>query len=202
VENDNSPEVIREQMQQTRNSLTEKVEKLEEQVIGTMQTATDAVQNTVDTVKDTVDNVRSSVEETVCTVKETVRETFDISSHVRERPWVAVGAAVATGFVVGHFVFGRSGRREEAPRRFTEPPPSPARFTSDAASQEPSWFSKLMNKAGDELYRLGESAMNQAIASLRTTVSEGVPRLISEVEERITGESHGHGNGRVMSTVN
>jgi len=195
VENDISPELIQERMQRTRDSLTDKVAQLEEQVIGTVQTATDAMQSTVDTVKDTVDDVRSSVAETVSTVKETVRQTFDVSSHVRERPWLMLGAAVATGFVTSRVVFGhraksetRSGEREaESTRsRFVS---EPSNFNPPAApaSKAPSWYDRLMTRVGDELYNLGETAMNQAIEALRTSTNEGVPRLISEVEHLITG---------------
>ena len=200
MENNDSPELIQERMLQTRNALTDKVVKLEEQVLGTMQTATDAVQSTVETVKDTVDNVRLTMEDTMSSVKETVRQTFDISGHVQERPWLMLGAAVATGFAMGRFAFGRSGPSHKpveaaAPPLFREPPPAPQPVA--ATPREPSWLDKLMTRAGNELYKLGEQAMEQAMDSLKHTVHEGVPKLMSEVEDRIVGAVHSprHGNG-------
>ena len=60
-----SPEVIEKEMQTTRESLTEKVSLLEQQVVGTLQSSTTAVQDTVESVKsavqDTVDSVTGSV---------------------------------------------------------------------------------------------------------------------------------------------
>ena len=97
MENDTSPDVIQKRMQRTRNSLTDKVAQLEEHVMGTVQTATDAVQSTVEAVKGTVQDVRSTVEETVSNVSDTVRSTFDLSSHVRENPWLSMGVATHIG---------------------------------------------------------------------------------------------------------
>ena len=46
MENNESPELIEQRMQETRNSLTEKVAMLEDHVVGTVQTATSAVKDT------------------------------------------------------------------------------------------------------------------------------------------------------------
>lgn len=194
----NSPDLIQERMQETRNSLTDKVAMLEDHVMGTVQTATDAVQSTVEAVKDTMQGVKSSVEETVSTVASTVRDTFDISAHVRENPWLALGIAVASGFAAGRVIFPGNKKLGERMRvKFEEPPPPMTPVAGQyrpARERTPSWFDRLMDRAGDELVALGESAMQKAMAALKQSVDEGVPRLISEVEHRITGHN-GHGNG-------
>jgi ElaB/YqjD/DUF883 family membrane-anchored ribosome-binding protein len=99
---DNEPEeVIKHQMLETRASLAEKLETLEQQVVGTVQSATHAVADTVESVKDavqeTVEMARSSVHETV----EAVKETFDLSRQVRAHPWAMFGGSVALGYVSG-----------------------------------------------------------------------------------------------------
>jgi phosphate uptake regulator len=73
---DDSPEVIRLQMEETRASLSEKLETLEQQVVGTVQDARAAVTDTVETVKE-------AVHETV----ETVKDTFDIGAQMQRHPW-------------------------------------------------------------------------------------------------------------------
>lgn len=115
---DNEPEVIRRQMEDTRTALSEKLETLEQQVVGTVQGATAAVNETVESVKevvqdtvctvkdvvqDTVDTVKGSVEETV----ETVKETFDLRHQVDQHPWAMVGGSVALGYL-GGFLFAKS----------------------------------------------------------------------------------------------
>src|SRR5262245_30513341 len=56
---------IRHEMQETRESITEKVAALENQVLGTIQTAADTVTNTVEAVKDVVTAAPHAVSDTV-----------------------------------------------------------------------------------------------------------------------------------------
>jgi len=119
---DDEPEVIRQQMEDTRSDLTRKIEALEHQVVSTVQSTTSAVTNTVESVKDavqeTVSAVKGTVSDTVCSVKETVsdtvegvKETLDIRHQVEEHPWLMFGASVAAGYV-GGLVLGGGGRAQ------------------------------------------------------------------------------------------
>jgi len=99
---DHEPEeVIKQQMLETRASLTEKLETLEQQVVGTVHSATTAVTDTVESVKgavqQTVELAKASVHDTV----EAVKDTFDLSRQVREHPWAMVGGSVTVGFAAG-----------------------------------------------------------------------------------------------------
>jgi len=101
-------EVIRQQMEDTRTSLTAKLETLEEKLVSTVQETTSAVQETVSTVKETVHEGVEAVHETVATVKEgvnesveTVKDFFDIQAQVNHHPWLMVGGSVAVGFTLG-----------------------------------------------------------------------------------------------------
>lgn len=116
---DSESQVIREQMDQTRASLTDKLEELENKVMGSVQGASNAVRETVEevmhtvesvkeTVHDTVETVKGTVQETVDTVKgsvsdtvDTVRETFDIQHQVDKHPWMMMAGATAVGFIAG-----------------------------------------------------------------------------------------------------
>jgi ElaB/YqjD/DUF883 family membrane-anchored ribosome-binding protein len=112
---DDKTEVIRHNIEETRTSLTEKLETLEQQVVGTVQNTTNAVTDTVGSVKEavqgTVDAVKDTVSSTVQTVKGTVRDTveavkdsLDISQHVRNYPWAMFGGSVAAGYLVGAYL--------------------------------------------------------------------------------------------------
>lgn len=119
---DEDPEVIKSRMEETRNSLVEKVETLERQVSQTVQEATNVVSTTVESVKDAVDTTVGSVKEvvgsTVDSVKDavdttteavqstfdTVKQTFDVAGHVQRSPWLMMGGAVLTGFVAGKMI--------------------------------------------------------------------------------------------------
>src|ERR1700681_3970542 len=86
---DNETEVIKHQMEETRTSLTDKLETLENQVVETVQETTTAV-------ADTVENV-----------KEAVQETVNLRHQVERHPWPMLGLSVATGYLAGR-LFNRA----------------------------------------------------------------------------------------------
>jgi len=191
-----SPELIEQEMQQTRASLTEKVAALEHQVLGTIQNATEAVHSTVESVKAAVHDVSSTVKDTVSesvhTVKEQVSSTLDVTRHTRENPWAMVGGAAAVGFVAGYFFFGPRGEHSRAARRAiggsfdglseaSRPAPAPAYQPQQyTAPRRPGWLDEIFDRVGEEAKKLGEMALASATASLRQAVQHQVPKLIEE----------------------
>jgi len=101
---ENETELIRQQMLETRTSLSEKLEALQEQVLstveGTTRTVTETVQTVQEAVQDTVSTVSGSVQDTV----DSVKDTLDLKLQVTRRPWLMVGGAVAVGFVGGRLL--------------------------------------------------------------------------------------------------
>lgn len=65
-------DLIRDEMTDTRTSLSDKLEKLEAKVAGTVSDATGTVKDTVAAVKETVQDTKDVVTDTVEAVKETV----------------------------------------------------------------------------------------------------------------------------------
>ena len=105
---DKSPEAIEREMFQTRESITEKVAALESQVVGSVQSAADTLSSTVDAVKSLVSGAPEAVSDTVkqatAAVSDAMRDTFDITGHVRRHPWAAVGASALLGCLTGWLV--------------------------------------------------------------------------------------------------
>ena len=102
---DQEPEVIRQQIDQTRSALTEKLETRENQV-------RDTVTNAKTTVEETIGSVKSTVHETVATVK----RTFDLPYQVERHPWGMFGGSILVGYLVGTLWPGRpAGRRALGP---------------------------------------------------------------------------------------
>lgn len=114
---DDELEVIRERMEETRSSLADKVDALENTILGTVESTTHSVAETVEAVKD-------KVEETVETVKETVKEAFNVRGHIERHPWLAMGVSVATGYVAGSWLLPSS------PPEALPPPPVPIEDTA------------------------------------------------------------------------
>ena len=89
---------LHEEIDQTRADLTDKLQTLENQVMGTVTNARENVEGTIEqvtsTVQETVEQVTSTVQDTVAQVK----KTFDLDYQIQVRPWVLVGGSVAAGF--------------------------------------------------------------------------------------------------------
>jgi len=111
--------MIRQEMQQTRTALTEKLEALEQRMLDTVQTTTQAIQGTASTVQETVNTVKGAIEDTVSSVRQTIqgtvcdvkqsfdgtvdsmKESLDPELQTQRHPWALVGGAVCAGYVSG-----------------------------------------------------------------------------------------------------
>jgi ElaB/YqjD/DUF883 family membrane-anchored ribosome-binding protein len=198
-----SPELIEREMEETRESLTEKVSLLEQKVVGKLESATDAVQDTVQSVRsavqDTVAAVTGTVKHSVESMSEGVKEALDVKKHVRENPWAMVGGAATLGFVTGLLVFGR-GSSARAARPMAAGGSQPAFTPLAAAPQRPAWLNDLFEIAGREIKKVAEQALATTTASLKQTVETGIPKLIDSAlpnvgpKEACEEEKH-FGNG-------
>jgi ElaB/YqjD/DUF883 family membrane-anchored ribosome-binding protein len=191
---DNELEVIRDEMEQTRANLAEKLGALETQVRETVSGATEAVNSTVEGVKDVV----SSVSETF----ETVTDTFDVSKQVEQRPWLAMGAAVATGFVIAQ-VFDRASRPAEPSAARTDVPLERVGGVEAPRREEPGLMDSLgkllpdvSGVANTVVSSLGGVAVGSLMGLIREFASGGLPKewqgdvtkLIDDVTKQLGGE--------------
>jgi ElaB/YqjD/DUF883 family membrane-anchored ribosome-binding protein len=199
------PELIKRDMCDTRQSLTDKVSELERQVMGTVHHAANAVQ-------DTVNNVKSAVQNTMSGVK----ATFDVASHVRENPWTAIGIAAATGAIAGyltaphhrsHGAFKESaslGGTYAATHATAERP-----LTPTLPSPFVGIFDEIVGAIRRELIHVGEAALTTIAASLQEAIANGVRNLVDskmssnnlrdeiDDESRVRSERHnGHAGAR------
>jgi ElaB/YqjD/DUF883 family membrane-anchored ribosome-binding protein len=145
---DNEPEeVIKHQMLETRASLAEKLETLEQQVVGTVQSATNAAADTVESIKEaveqTIEQARSSVHETI----EAVKETFDLPHHVRAHPWAMLGGSVALGYASGRLL-GRA--RHATDKGYLEGAPSLSTLAAHPKSERDGGLASSLSPASRE----------------------------------------------------
>jgi len=119
----------RHDIEETRASMNEKLELLEERVRDTLEetkTAVDdivenvkgTVEVTVDAVKETVDGAKSTVENIVENVKDTmddtvtkVKRSFDLRYQVEQHPWLMLGGSVIAGSVLASLLHRGNGAR-------------------------------------------------------------------------------------------
>jgi ElaB/YqjD/DUF883 family membrane-anchored ribosome-binding protein len=198
---DNEPEVIRQQMAETRASLSDKVETLEEKVVGTVEGATSAVSDTVDNVKEAVHETVASVKDTVHDAVEGVKETFDLPRQVERHPWLMMGASVALGYVGGRLL-GRltshPSHRHAPSRAWTAEgdgwsaaarpqtrswiaeeaasPPVPRGPLSQAATHARQWTGLF----APELAKLKSLAIGYLGGAIRDVMSQSLPEAMRE----------------------
>lgn len=182
---DIEPEVARQQMDDTRASLTDKLGTLEQHVVDTVQGATDAV-------ADTVENVKDAVHETV----ENVKDTLNISLQVRRHPWGMMVGSVALGYLGGYLLY-RAGSARAKPSDLTSQPPAPDRVTTppngvstrhrsagtsgdkpapEAARgpSEPGWLSGAKAQFGPEITKLKELVVGTVLSAVRDMITQAV----------------------------
>ena len=87
----------------------QELDQLGQQASAAVETVTDTVESVTEGVQQTVESVSEGVQQSVASVQ----DALDISGHVQRHPWLAVGAAVAAGYVVGSLLSRPGGQGEE-----------------------------------------------------------------------------------------
>ncbi|MEI8020369.1 MAG: hypothetical protein WCH39_19360 [Schlesneria sp.] len=95
-----TPAMIRQQMEQTKLQLAEKLESLERQVSTTVHTTETALNATMETVE----TVSGAVHGTV----NSIANLLDVTRHVENHPWLIVGGAVLAGYLTAEFFTGET----------------------------------------------------------------------------------------------
>jgi hypothetical protein len=178
---DPEAEVIKHQMQETRSSLTEKLETLEQQVVGTVQSTTSAVTNTVENVTGAVQETAATVKESVREVVENVKDSLDIPRQVQRHPWFMLGGSVFLGFVGGRLL--QSLEPRPVSYRGYAPPPRPlaeaahktAEVASAAARSMPGWVAAVAETFAPEIDKLKRAGIGMALGFVRDKLAESVP---------------------------
>jgi hypothetical protein len=175
-------------MTETRAALSDKLEALEDRILGTVTETTAAVAETVDTVKEAVANTVTSVSETVTETVESVKETFDLAGQVQRHPWLAFGSTVLLSFLGTHLLSQRS------PPTARTPPVGPPAPTEPSTDQElgTHWLSVLapVTTALNEL-AIGTTTGvlgRMALDALPDSVQGAVQRTLDRMTEGLGGQ--------------
>jgi ElaB/YqjD/DUF883 family membrane-anchored ribosome-binding protein len=190
---DPQPDVIRQQIEETRSSLTEKLETLEAEVKDTMQSAKDTVQSAKESVEETITNVKESVH----TATAAVKQTFDIPYQVDHHPWAMMGLSLVSGIVAGVLLGRRTSPDRRLARRMAEAsyePPlrdeaAPAFARSRLTHGEPGrpgFMDKLTEGLVGEVEKAKDLAIKTVVEVVDNVVQRSIPVLGTAVEDMMT----------------
>lgn len=195
------PDVIRQQIEETRSSLTDKIETLEEQVRATVEGAKATVEGTIENVKETVEGVKESVQDTITNVKDSmhdtvqsVKQTLDLRYQTERHPWAMVAGSLAAGFVVGNLI---EGQRQQSRRPFAGTPANldpwrteqravaadrAPRAAAVPAPARPGLTDKLMDQFGDEINMVKDMAVAALMGLARDMAKQYLPQLGPQID--------------------
>lgn len=182
-----SPDQLEREMERTRESITEKVEALENQVLGTIHNATTTVSETVDAVKEAVHTAPDAVRDTLHEIVNVFRETigsFSVSGCISSYPVAALGTTTFAGFLAGYLT-GGSREQSFAHGRSTSEPIR--RQTAMPAVEQPSMLGEMLGQLGCEARKLASQALSSGVASLRQSIEKHLPEVIDGAVERAVG---------------
>jgi len=204
---DDEAEVIRTQMLETRTSMTEKFEAIEDKLTSVVQDTAESVTGAVGAVTQTVDSVKDAVQDTMKSVTgaaedavESVREAFDIRRQVDRNPWLMLGGAVAVGFAGGLLLSrllppassrAAGGAAPSLPR---EPIPASAAAsvgTNGASHASRSdWLSDLGGALEPVLHRVKSLAIGATVGvvgeMVLSSMPEGMRGQLGQVVDQLT----------------
>jgi uncharacterized membrane protein len=118
---------LEKDIEDTRAVMTEKIDMIEDRVNETMEGTkatidsvmekVKGVQETIDTAKSTIDNILETIKHTMEETIERVKYTSTVIEQVDQNPWIMLGSAVLTGYVLGGLNEGRSPSQHSIPEK-------------------------------------------------------------------------------------
>jgi hypothetical protein len=168
------------------------------------QGSNDIRQNIEDT-RSSLDDKLNMLEDKASLTSEKVKQAIDIRAQVVERPWTALGVAVAAGFVLGSMGGSDEPDYERYNQRWgNQPAPTPVNYNTTASyasmsnggatggSNESSTTEKIMEKGSDflsqfddEIDMLKGAAVAALTAFIRDSVREYSPKLGGLLDEQM-----------------
>ena len=176
---------MRQEIDCTRSAMTDKLEALEDRVMGTVQSAQETVEDSIQLTKDTV---------------ATVKRNFDIKYQVEQHPWAMVGGCFVVGLALGGLF-----RRVRHPSRQAPNPPagnvtplaeSPRLFAEQSnrdsfvtAAPPPRPHSMAANGSGffgqfqEEIDKVKGIAIGYVMGLARDSIKDAVPQLAAQIDD-------------------
>jgi ElaB/YqjD/DUF883 family membrane-anchored ribosome-binding protein len=181
--------LIRKEMEDTRTSLSDKLEALEKKVADKVQPVTDAVERTTEAVAETAENVKETVKAVTEKVEETVQSVasaFDLRRHAERHPWLVLGVAATSGCLIGACLARRAQRHQHAAE-------APVRVRhakgGNGASHHPEW--SAARRAREKERPAKESLFAEEIRTLKGLAISSLLGFVRDLAKRAMPGSMG-----------
>jgi len=171
---------MREEIDCTRSDMADKLEALEDRVMGTVQSAHETVDDSIQMARDTV---------------ATVKRNFDIKYQVEQHPWAVVGGCFFVGLALGGLYLGVRRGSRQAPNRPAADETRvymPSKLTNGsiaAAASPPQPYSTSANRPGffgrfdEEIDKVKGMAVGYVMGLVRDSIKDAVPQLASQIDD-------------------
>ena len=161
---DDTPEVIRKQMDETKLQLVEKLESLEQQVTQTVQSTSTAVHATVASVQETVESVTGTVQDVV----HSVSNALNLQRQFDRHPWLILGGAAVLGYLAAKLLTEPEPASAQSPA--TASPPSPFAAASTHENRVPGMNSPW--------HQLRNAALGSILGIVQQVASRATPHVL------------------------
>jgi len=207
---DPKPDLIREDIDETRSALTEKLETLEGQLRGTVESAKQTVEGTIENVKDSIRHLSPIYQTT-------------------QHPYLMVGGALATGLLAGRLLQskgsegGLSWMQPVTPSLAVERPAPDSEYVSEqvglprtseyeefigdrpgfaSAKSGPSLFTRLLGQFDDEIQMVKGMLLKGVLDAAGDAVKRSAPKwgsqidqVVDSVAQKLAGEPRSSSSG-------
>jgi hypothetical protein len=139
-----------------------------------------------DYIRQDIETTRSALDDKLDALETKARQTFDLKHQVSERPWMALGAAMAAGYVLG------SMGGDSEPQRWHGQPVTTTDYNQHAFStperHEPSGGDRFLAQFDDEIEMLKSAAISTITTMLRDAIREYVPQMGQQLDRMNQGQ--------------
>ncbi|MFN0197675.1 MAG: hypothetical protein ACKVT0_13100 [Planctomycetaceae bacterium] len=185
---DESPEVIRRQIELTKLQLIQNLGSLELQVAETVQSTFTKMNNSVESVHETVETVTAAVHEAV----QSVTNAFDVRRQIERHPWLVIGGSAVIGCLAVKYLSG-SEKKAELASGMTRTPSCPSAGDASPEKGTPAIASAVTASTIAAAYESGmkSSSWNQlrsaGISTLMWIMQDIASRAVPQIIAHFTG---------------
>ena len=163
---------MRHDIDNTRSAMADKLEALEDKMVGAAQSAQATVENSIQSAKDVVASVK---------------RTFDINHQIEQRPWTIVGSCFLAGLAVSFLI--PKGRPESS-----KPPDAPQVYGNNASGRsapqlpvDPPSKPGVLEPFQEEIDQAKGIAIGFVMGLVRDSIKESVPEMASQIDDLMNG---------------